>query len=138
MSALEKLAPAPMLEIEALNQYYGGSHILRDVQLSVPKGQCTVLLGRNGVGKTTLLNCLMGVLPVKTGRIRLDGRDISSLAPHRRAALGIGYVPQGREIFNRLTVEENLRMGLAPVTGTKAASIPEDLFAMFPVLKKML
>ena len=128
----------PMLEVEGLNQYYGGSHILRDVQLTVPSGQCTVLLGRNGVGKTTLLNCLMGVLPLKTGRIRLDGRDISSLPPHRRAALGIGYVPQGREIFNRLTVEENLRMGLAPVKGRSASVIPEDLFVMFPVLKKML
>jgi urea transport system ATP-binding protein len=129
---------APMLEVEGLNQYYGGSHILRDVQLSIPRGQCTVVLGRNGVGKTTLLNCLMGVLPLKTGRIRLDGQDIGNLPPHRRAALGIGYVPQGREIFNRLTVEENLRMGLAPVSGRRASVIPEELFAMFPVLKKML
>ena len=127
-----------MLEIEGLNQYYGGSHILRDVRLSIPDGQCTVLLGRNGVGKTTLLNCLMGVLPTRTGRVLLDGRDITALPPHRRAALGIGYVPQGREIFNRLTVEENLRMGLAPVAGSSSKVIPEELFAMFPVLKKML
>lgn len=127
-----------MLEIEGLNQYYGGSHILRDVQLTIPDGQCTVLLGRNGVGKTTLLNCLMGVLPTRTGRVVLDGQDISALPPHRRAALGIGYVPQGREIFNRLTVEENLRMGLAPVAGSSAKGIPEELFDMFPVLKKML
>jgi urea transport system ATP-binding protein len=127
-----------MLEIEGLNQYYGGSHILRDVQLSIPAGQCTALLGRNGVGKTTLLNCLMGVLPIRTGKIRLDGQDITTLAPHRRAALGIGYVPQGREIFNRLTVEENLRMGLAPVAGSKSKTIPEELFEMFPVLWKML
>ncbi|MEP7084916.1 MAG: urea ABC transporter ATP-binding subunit UrtE [Betaproteobacteria bacterium] len=128
-----------MLEIEGLNQYYSGSHILRDVQLAIPDGQCTVLLGRNGVGKTTLLNCLMGVLPIRTGRMLLAGQDITSLAPHRRAALGIGYVPQGREIFNRLTVEENLRMGLAPVAGTAAAKgIPEELFEMFPVLKRML
>jgi urea transport system ATP-binding protein len=127
-----------MLEIEGLNQYYGGSHILRDVQLTIPDGQCTVLLGRNGVGKTTLLNCLMGVLPTRTGRVVLEGQDISTLPPHRRAALGIGYVPQGREIFNRLTVEENLRMGLAPVTGSAARDIPETLFEMFPVLKKML
>ncbi|MEO7761298.1 MAG: urea ABC transporter ATP-binding subunit UrtE [Casimicrobiaceae bacterium] len=127
-----------MLEVVGLNQYYGGSHILRDVQLTIPAGQCTVLLGRNGVGKTTLLNCLMGVLPIRTGRIRLGGEDITALAPHRRAAMGIGYVPQGREIFNRLTVEENLRMGLAPVTSAKAGAIPEELFDMFPVLKKML
>ena len=127
-----------MLEIEGLNQYYGGSHILREVQLSIPDGQCTVLLGRNGVGKTTLLRCMMGVLPVRTGRIRLAGQDITALPPHRRAALGIGYVPQGREIFNRLTVEENLRMGLAPVAGSRARTIPDELFTMFPMLKKML
>ena len=127
-----------MLEIEGLNQYYGGSHILRDVQLSIPDGQCTVLLGRNGVGKTTLLNCLMGVLPIRTGRMLLAGQEITTLPPHRRAALGIGYVPQGREIFNRLTVEENLRMGLAPVSGMAAKAIPEELFEMFPVLKRML
>jgi urea transport system ATP-binding protein len=127
-----------MLEIEGLNQYYGGSHILRDVQLTVPAGQCTALLGRNGVGKTTFLNCLMGVLPIRTGRVRLDGHDITALPPHRRAALGIGYVPQGREIFNRLSVEENLRMGLAPVGAAKASRIPEELFEMFPVLAKML
>src|SRR4051794_23512758 len=95
---------ASMLDIEGLNQYYGGSHILRDVHLSIPAGQCTALLGRNGVGKTTLLNCLMGVLPIRTGRVKLDGQDITALAPHGRAAMGIGYVPQGREIFNRLTV----------------------------------
>ena len=132
------MTAAAMLEIEGLNQYYGGSHILRDVQLSIPAGQCTALLGRNGVGKTTLLNCLMGVLPIRTGKVRLDGHDITTLPPHRRAALGIGYVPQGREIFNRLTVEENLRMGLAPVAGSKANVIPEELFEMFPVLWKML
>src|SRR5690242_16172427 len=131
-------AAASMLDIEGLNQYYGGSHILRDVQLSIPAGQCTALLGRNGVGKTTFLNCLMGVLPIRTGRVRLDGTDITALPPHRRAALGIGYVPQGREIFNRLSVEDNLRMGLAPVAGGKASRIPEELFEMFPVLAKML
>ena len=142
MSAVAKtpanVAGAPMLEVDGLNQYYGGSHILRDVQLTVPSGQCTVLLGRNGVGKTTLLNCLMGVLPTRTGRIVLDGHDISGMPPHRRAALGIGYVPQGREIFNRLTVEENLRMGLAPVSGVRSSIIPDELFVMFPVLRKML
>jgi urea transport system ATP-binding protein len=132
------MTTASMLEIDGLNQYYGGSHILRDVELSIPAGQCTVLLGRNGVGKTTLLNCLMGVLPTRTGRVMLGGQDITALPPHRRAALGIGYVPQGREIFNRLTVEENLRMGLAPVAASSATGIPEELFAMFPVLKTML
>jgi urea transport system ATP-binding protein len=132
------MIPGTMLEIEGLNQFYGGSHILRDIQLTIPGGQCTVLLGRNGVGKTTLLNCLMGVLPTRTGRVVMEGQDISALPPHRRAALGIGYVPQGREIFNRLTVEENLRMGLAPVAGSSAKDIPKELFAMFPVLKKML
>jgi len=125
-----------MLEIEGLNQYYGGSHILREVQLSIPDGQCTVLLGRNGVGKTTLLNCLMGVLPIRTGRVRLGGQDITALPPHRRAALGLGYVPQGREIFNRLTVEENLRMGLATKPG--GTPIPAELFELFPVLKQMI
>lgn len=98
-----------MLRIEGLNQFYGGSHVLRDISLEVPMGEVTALLGRNGVGKTTLLKCLTGLLPIRSGRILLDGQDISSLAPHRRARLGLGYVPQGREIFPRLSVEENLR-----------------------------
>src|ERR1700685_2196834 len=97
-----------MLSVSNLNQYYGGSHTLRDVSCEVPLGGCTVLLGRNGVGKTTLLKCLMGLLPVRTGEVKLDGVSISALPPYARAALGIGYVPQGREIFPRLTVEENL------------------------------
>ncbi len=141
MTTVHSPGAASMLDIEGLNQYYGGSHILRDVQLSIPAGQCTALLGRNGVGKTTLLNCLMGVLPIRTGRVKLDGHDITALPPHRRAALGIGYVPQGREIFNRLTVEENLRMGLAPVRSRRASgagAIPPELFEMFPVLARML
>lgn len=127
-----------MLEVKSINQFYGGSQILRDVSLSVPMGACSVLLGRNGVGKTTLLKCLMGVLPVKTGQILLDGKDVTNLKPFARAALGMAYVPQGREIFSRLTVEENLQMGLAVVKGKEANKIPDDVYDMFPVLKEML
>jgi len=127
-----------MLEVKAINQFYGGSQILRDVSLAAPMSACTVLLGRNGVGKTTLLKCLMGVLPVKTGQILLDGKDITTLKPYERAALGMAYVPQGREIFSRLTVEENLHMGLAVVKGKAASQIPEDIYDMFPALKQML
>ena len=127
-----------MLNVDKLNQYYGGSHTLRDVSFEVPQGGCTVLLGRNGVGKTTLLKCLMGLLPARSGAIAFGGRNITSLSPHARAASGIAYVPQGREIFNRLTVEENLRMGLAVKSGAAARSIPTEIFDMFPVLKDML
>jgi urea transport system ATP-binding protein len=127
-----------MLKVNGLNQYYGGSHTLRDVSFEVPQGGCTVLLGRNGVGKTTMLKCLMGLLPVRTGSVVFQNADITALAPHARAALGIGFVPQGREIFNRLTVEENLRMGLAVKSGSAARSIPTEIFEMFPVLKEML
>ncbi|MCE2968729.1 MAG: urea ABC transporter ATP-binding subunit UrtE [Burkholderiales bacterium] len=127
-----------MLRIEKLNQYYGGSHILRDVSLTVPTGACTVLLGRNGVGKTTLLKTVMGLVPAKSGAVTLDGVDLSTLAPYQRVRLGIGYVPQGREIFNRLTVEENLLMGLAPVSGSAARKVPEHILETFPVLKQML
>jgi urea transport system ATP-binding protein len=127
-----------MLTIEHLNQYYGGSHILRDVSLAAPGASCTVLLGRNGVGKTTLLKTIMGLVPARSGSIRLGDTDITKLAPDQRVRLGIGYVPQGREIFNRLTVEENLLMGLAPLSGRQARRIPEDILDTFPVLKKML
>ncbi len=127
-----------MLEISGLNQYYGGSHILRDVTFSVPMGACTVLLGRNGVGKTTLLKALMGVVPVKSGTTLFDGKNITHLPAYSRAAAGIAYVPQGREIFARLTVEENLLMGLATAKGKNAKTIPDDIYAMFPVLKAML
>ncbi len=125
-----------MLTVKNINQYYGGSHILRDVSLEVPPGQVTVLLGRNGVGKTTLLKCLMGLIPIKTGTIEFDGKPIQQATPYQRARAGIGFVPQGREIFARLTVEENLRMGLA----SKPASppIPPQLFELFPVLQQML
>ncbi len=127
-----------MLTITQLNQYYGGSHILRDVSLTVSAGACTVLLGRNGVGKTTLLKTTMGLVPSRSGSITLDGQDITRLAPHERVRLGIGYVPQGREIFNRLTVEENLLMGLAPISGRAARKVPEHILETFPVLKQML
>lgn len=125
-----------MLEIDAIDQFYGGSHILRRIALEVPAGQVTVLLGRNGVGKTTLLRSIMGVVPIRAGEIRFEGRRIDRLPPERRVAMGIGYVPQGREIFARLTVEENLRMGLAPLRGSRR--IPDELFELFPVLHTML
>ena len=125
-----------MLNIKNINQYYGGSHILRDVSLQAALGKVTVILGRNGVGKTTLLKSLMGLVPIKSGSIELDGKPIQNVTPYERARAGIGFVPQGREIFARLTVEENLRMGLA----YKSAStpIPCELFDLFPVLKQML
>jgi urea transport system ATP-binding protein len=124
-----------MLRIQGLNQYYGGSHTLRDLSFDIPMG-CTTLLGRNGVGKTTLLKCLMGLVPMKSGTLTFEGKDIGALTPYARARLGIGYVPQGREIFPRLTVEENLLMGLA--TKGRGSAIPQQIFDMFPVLKDML
>ena len=127
-----------MLQVTDLNQYYGSSHTLRGVSLSVEKGQCLTLLGRNGVGKTTLLKCLMGVLPAATGNITFEGRDITRLKPHERARAGIAYVPQGREIFARLTVEENLLMGMATKSGKHAATIKGEVYELFPVLKEML
>jgi urea transport system ATP-binding protein len=125
-----------MLNVKNINQYYGGSHILREVSLTAELGKVTVILGRNGVGKTTLLKSLMGLVPIKSGSIALDGRAIQEDTPYERARAGIGFVPQGREIFGRLTVQENLRMGLA----YKRAStpIPEELYTLFPVLKQML
>jgi urea transport system ATP-binding protein len=125
-----------MLVANTLDQYYGGSQILRGVSLAIPPGAITVLLGRNGVGKTTLLKCLMGALPVRAGSMTLFDRDITRLKPHQRARLGLGYVPQGRDIFGRLTVRDNLLMGLA--ANSKARTIPGEIFELFPVLKTML
>ena len=125
-----------MLKVRDLNQYYGGSHILRGVGFEARLGEVTVILGRNGVGKTTLLKSLMGVVPVKTGQMLLDDADITHAPAYERVKRGLGYVPQGREIFNRLTVEENLRMGLATRPG--GTRIPEELFELFPVLQQML
>ena len=125
-----------MLNVKNINQYYGGSHILRDVSLEAHPGKVTVLLGRNGVGKTTLLKSLMGLVPIRTGTIEFDGKRIDKATPYQRARAGIGFVPQGREIFARLTVGENLRMGLAyKPAGTP---IPAQLFELFPVLKQMM
>ena len=125
-----------MLSVEGLNQYYGGSHILRNLGFEAKVGEVTVILGRNGVGKTTLLKSLMGRVAVKTGSITLDGRDITRATSYDRVRAGIGYVPQGREIFGRLTVEDNLRMGLASKPGS--VPIPGELFELFPVLKQMI
>jgi len=125
-----------MLNVQSLNQYYGGSHILRELSFTARLGEVTVVLGRNGVGKTTLLKSLMGVVPVRTGQITLDGADITRATPFERVRQGVGYVPQGREIFGRLTVEENLRMGLASCPG--GSRIPAELFELFPVLQQML
>src|SRR5580765_5572627 len=125
-----------MLKVENLNQYYGGSHILRGVSFEVPAGKVTTLLGRNGVGKTTLLKTLMGLVTPRTGEIVLESKSIIGAKPYERVRAGLGYVPQGREIFPRLTVEENLEMGLA--TRPRGAPIPPRIFEMFPVLKQML
>jgi urea transport system ATP-binding protein len=127
-----------LLQVEKLNQYYGAAHTLRGVSLTLEKGQCVALLGRNGVGKTTLLKCLMGVLPTASGKVIFNGRDITRLKPHERARLGIAYVPQGREIFARLTVEENLLMGMATLPARRAATIKGEVYELFPVLKDML
>ncbi len=125
-----------MLKVKNVNQYYGGSHILRDVSLEAHLGKVTVVLGRNGVGKTTLLKSLMGLVSIKNGSIEFDGKAIQDVTPYNRARAGIGFVPQGREIFARLTVEENLAMGLA----YKSAStpVPPELYELFPVLEQML
>jgi len=126
-----------MLEIRGLNQFYGGSHTLRGIDLSVPAGTCTALLGRNGVGKTTLLRCLMGLLPARSGRIAFEGQDVAKLTAYQRARLGIGYVPQGREIFPRLTVAENLAVGEAAIGKGRPLAPRGELEALFPALRTM-
>jgi len=125
-----------MLSVKHLNQYYGGSHILRDLSFDVPPGKVTTLLGRNGVGKTTLLKTLMGLVPAARGSIRFGETDLTGKHPYERARAGMGYVPQGREIFPRLSVAENLEMGLA--TRPRGAAVPDRIYEMFPVLKQML
>jgi urea transport system ATP-binding protein len=125
-----------MLKVQGLNQYYGGSHILRGLDFEAKLGEVTVILGRNGVGKTTLLKSLMGVVPIKAGAVTLDGTDITKDTPYDRVRKGVGYVPQGREIFGRLTVEDNLLMGLAYKKASEP--IPAELFELFPVLKQMI
>ncbi len=123
-----------MLAVEGINQYYGGSHILRNVSLEVTPGKITTLLGRNGVGKTTLLKCLMGLIPMRSGVIAWDGAPVQSLPSFARVSKGFAYVPQGREIFPRLTVEENLQVGAA---SRPSSAIPDDIYTLFPVLKSM-
>jgi len=124
-----------MLEVEGLNQFYGETHVLWDMQLSVPEGSCTVLMGRNGVGKTTFLKSVMGTLRTRSGKIKFLGEDLAPRPAEMRARRGIGFVPQGRDVFGQLSVGENLRVGLG-VTGEK--QVPERIFKLFPVLKAML
>ena len=126
-----------ILEIKNLNQFYGESHTLWDLDLSVPQGKCTCLMGRNGVGKTTLLQCIMGLQAVKNGSITFDGQEIQNEIAEKRAGIGIGYVPQGRQIFPQLTVGENLELGLF-ARKDKTKKIPEFIFELFPVLKEMV
>jgi urea transport system ATP-binding protein len=126
-----------MLAVDSIDLFYGASHCLRKVSLAAEKGQVTCLLGRNGVGKTSLLRAIMGLESARSGRITWEGKDVSRMAPHDRARAGIGFVPQGRDIFPLLTVEENLKTGFAPLPRAKR-SIPDEIFELFPVLKSML
>jgi len=125
-----------MLSIHSLNQFYGQSHTLWDINLEVPQGQCTCLMGRNGVGKTTLLSCIMGALSLESGEIKYQDMPLHKMQMEQRAKVGIGYVPQGRQIFPLLSVEENLQIGL-PARADKAKNIPAFIYDMFPVLKEM-
>ncbi|MGV2988343.1 urea ABC transporter ATP-binding subunit UrtE [Vibrio sp. E150_011] len=125
-----------MLSIQGVNQFYGESHTLWDLNVEIPKGKCTVLMGRNGVGKTTLLQSIMGLVKIKEGQIQLNGESIQQKAPEERPRLGIGYVPQGRQIFPTLTVEENLQVGL-PIRQRGDRKIPAFIYDIFPVLKEM-
>lgn len=126
-----------MLQVNELNQYYGGSHILRGVSFEARIGEVTCLLGRNGVGKTTLLKCLMGLVPARTGSVTWQDKPITTRKPHQRVQAGMAYVPQGREIFPRLTVEENLLMGLTRFPARHARQVPEEIYQLFPVLSAM-
>ncbi|WP_337015164.1 urea ABC transporter ATP-binding subunit UrtE [Leclercia sp. AS011] len=126
-----------MLQVNELNQYYGGSHILRGVSFEALPGEVTCLLGRNGVGKTTLLKCLMGLIPSRNGEILWQGKAITHARPHQRVQAGVAYVPQGRDIFPRLTVEENLLLGLSRFPAREAKQVPEEIWQLFPVLKEM-
>lgn len=126
-----------MLAVKNIQLYYGASHILRDVSVTAEPGSITCVLGRNGVGKTSLMRAVIGLQPIRAGKIMWEGTDISALKPHERARRGLALVPQGREIFPRLTVLENLQTGLAPLPRGKR-SVPEEIFALFPVLKEML
>lgn len=126
-----------MIKFEKINQLYGGSQILWDLDLDIAEGSCTCLMGRNGVGKTTLLKCLMGLLPVQSGSIKVDNVEISRKTAEQRPYMGVAYVPQGRDIFPQLTVEENLRLGL-PCRKDGAKAIPDKIYELFPVLKQML
>lgn len=125
-----------MLSIKSLNQYYGESHTLWDLDIEVEQGKCTCLMGRNGVGKTTLLGCVMGLIKPASGSIMFKGQNLLDVSAEKRAPLGVGYVPQGRQIFPMLTVEENLQIGL-PIRKDKSKQIPEMVYEMFPVLKEM-
>ncbi len=127
-----------MLKIENLDQYYGESHTLWELNLEVPEGSCMCLMGRNGVGKTTLLKSIMGLIPVRNGIMSMDGVDLRAARAEKRAELGIGYVPQGREIFPLLTVEENLKTGLRAASKQGIKKIPDSIYEIFPVLKQML
>ncbi|MBV1877622.1 MAG: urea ABC transporter ATP-binding subunit UrtE [Pseudomonadales bacterium] len=126
-----------MIRVQSANQLYGGTQILWDIDLTIEAGSCVCLMGRNGVGKTTLLKCLMGLLPVKSGQLIVNGVDITRQPAESRARMGIGYVPQGREIFPLLTVEENLKVGLGS-RRDNVRKIPDQIFDLFPVLKDML
>ena len=126
-----------MLAVQSLNQFYGGSHTLWDVDLSVSPGSRMCVMGRNGTGKTTLLKCIMGLLPASSGTTTFEGTELHNAPAEQRARLGIAYVPQGREIFSHLTVEENLRVGLG-VRKNGPTTIPERIFSLFPILKDML
>lgn len=126
-----------MLQVQQLHQYYGGSHILRGLTFDAKVGEVTCLLGRNGVGKTTLLKCLMGLIPAKDGSVEWEGKIITGYKPHQRVQAGVAYVPQGREIFPRLTVEDNLLMGLSRFPAGQAKTVPAFIYELFPVLLEM-